>query len=188
MESSSVSSESIFRPPPDSNQFVTAIHGNCVFSDAEHPVRIDHLASGAVVSPVDGAHDGVIHFTLPFALDSNLQDRRNLGFLGRTGLLGRLEVDFVQVQRSQGIGRPSEIIKAEIYVGCAQYWSSEVDKDASFAVQVKGAIGTLDLNQPKGFGVTLTIKFKGDSLRFCSVALSGAILGGSIGPPRPGEQ
>ena len=45
----------------------------------------------------------------------------------------------------------------------------------------------LDLRRPKGFGVTLTIKFGGDDLRFCWVAVAVAILKESGGVLRPNE-
>jgi len=109
--------EPVLEPPQNPERFVTTIHGNCVFSDAVQPVKIDHLANGAVVGPVDGKDIGVIHFTLPMVLHSGPE--QNPSVIERLGLLERLEVDFAQVQGStQQWGRPSEVIKAEIFIGC----------------------------------------------------------------------
>ena len=71
---------------------------------------------------------------------------------------------------------PSEVVSAKIFVGCQEYWCSDVYKETSFTVEVEGAVGVMDLRHPKGFGVTLAIKFGEDILRFCSVAMFGDIL------------
>lgn len=87
-------------------------------------------------------------------------------------------MDFVQVQDIPGqMGNsPSEVVSAKIFVGCEEYWRSDVYKKTSFTVEIKGAVGVMDLRHPKGFGVTLAIKFGEDSLHFCSVAVFGDIL------------
>ncbi len=97
-------------------------------------------------------------------------------------------MDFVQVQDIPGhMGNsPSEVVSAKIFVGCEEYWRSGVYKKTSFTVEVKGAVGVMDLRHPKGFGVTLTIEFGKDSLRFFSVAVFGDILK-SAGMVKPSE-
>ena len=172
------SSAALHRPPPSNeDRFVAANHGNCSFSDANSPVVIKHFANGAVVSPAEGTDTGVIHFAIPLALESGIERSNQLITISR---LQALEVDFVQVAGSeqQTDQIPSEVTEAEIYVGCDRYWSSEVDERQSFAVQLKlkDVIGMLDLRRPKGFGVTLHIRFGNTDLRFCSVAVIGSML------------
>ena len=162
--------------PQNEERFVTTIHGNCVFSGAVHPVRIDHFANGAVISPIDGSDTGVIHFALPLVLDSWQGPGQSIPT--RIASLEALDVDFVQVQGDpQHFNRrPSDVVKAEIFVGCEEYWCSDMNRDRSFTVQVKDPVGVLSLERPKGIGVTLTIRFRGDSLRFCSVGVFGKVV------------
>jgi hypothetical protein len=53
------------QPNPDYELIATAMHGNCVFSDAESPANIQHLSGQAVVS-VPEKSVGMIHFPLGF--------------------------------------------------------------------------------------------------------------------------
>jgi len=177
--------EGIFRPPPNLEQLIATIHGNCVFSDADYPVKIDHLPGRAVVGSVGSKDTGKIHFPLPMVLDSGEQKSSPLVYQGWPEWL---EVDFDQVKSGTPItDQPSCIIKAEVFVGCNLCWSLDLTEYTSFKVQLNKKVGQMSLKDPKGLEVTLTIKFGGDRLQFCSVALFGSLLGQPGGPIRPGD-
>lgn len=170
------------RQPDIKKQLIAGIHANCVFSDAEYPVKIDHLPGCAIVSPL-GNKTGKIHFPLPAVLGQVEKDSQ--GGLSEEWL----EVDFTQATQAKEtkgggahIATTSFITKAEVYIGCGLYWSKDLQETTSFQVMLdKTAVALAAAG--KGLEVTLTIQFGGDSLRFCSVTLFGEKLPGE--PPRP---
>ncbi|WEW58279.1 hypothetical protein PRK78_003747 [Emydomyces testavorans] len=186
--------QAIAKPPQTTERLITTVHSNSVVSDAAKPVKIDHYADGAVVGPLgENQHIGVIHFPLPLVLDAKQEkDRPGLSsVIGRMGSLDVLEVDFTQVSGGGAHlgGGLSQIVKAEIHVGCKKYWCTDLDKDTSFSVRVEKPLSQFSLDQPKGINVSLTIMFGGNKLRFCSTTVFGSALtmpGGGI--IKPGEE
>ena len=52
--------------------------------------------------------------------------------------------------------QPSEVIKAEVFVGCNPFWPSELKACTSFMVQLSEGLQQMCLENPKGLDVTLT--------------------------------
>lgn len=198
--------------------FVVAVHGNGVFPDGHgENVDIQHFGDGSLVTFPEphgkpqyepkghGGSGGTgnddirkIHFILPATLG---EVTRNPILIWNLREVTTLEVDFTQGHKAKDQKGPaggntkhddldSEIMAAEIYVGCTLYYVFHLAKTGSFTVQVdKTQIREVDILHAKGLGVTLLIKpgkpMKGKdpegnevvvgepSLRFCSVALAG---------------
>ncbi|RYP41839.1 hypothetical protein DL767_000740 [Monosporascus sp. MG133] len=176
-------------------QLITAIHGNCVFSDAEYPVHIDHLPGCAVVSGTghgttttehqsttgDQGPIGKIHFPLPGPMDLGSGNVSGIKWVD-------LEVDFMQYRQGREVpvgngGELSRVIKAEVFVGCHLVWSKDLNDADSFKVLLNDFMSREEKLPGKGLEVTLTIKFGEDSLKFCSVALQGRNV--NKRPPKP---
>lgn len=166
------------RQSPDYELLAAAMHGNCVFSDAETPANVQHLSGRAVVNGTEG-REGKIHFPLGLMVDSGtVSVSRNSKY--EPGLW--LQVDCSQVESQERGEQPSctEVVKAEVFVGCLCIWSKdfsikELDppKTSTFRERLSysGIYQACMADGPKGLEVTLTLKFGQDSMRFCSVAV-----------------
>ncbi|TGJ86333.1 hypothetical protein E0Z10_g2416 [Xylaria hypoxylon] len=176
---------------------VVAVHGNCVFSDAEYPVRITHHPGYAVLEP--DRETGKVHLPLPTVTDPSM-----VGLL-RVGAELLLLVHFEQYNSTSSY--ESRIVKAEVFSGCHLIWVVDpLNEKESFevqlakpdspppqtvikAVETKGSgnesAGSSEVWDPTkrkaqraryaatGLEVTLTIDFGRGALKLCSVELVG---------------
>ena len=170
---------------------LAAIHGNCVFSDAEHPVEVFHLSGRAVVWPCEVGNSisqGKIHFPLGQmpGLSVAWTDHGPTGApniwlqvdCDQVVPPGRRVIEGVNETDGRGYGDKTRIVKAEIYFGCSLVASKDLipPKIRSFRESLNRlSLPRPDgvLNGPKGWEVTLTLEFGqiiGTS--FCSVAVS----------------
>ncbi|KID95892.1 hypothetical protein MAJ_08110, partial [Metarhizium majus ARSEF 297] len=160
----------------DFELIATAMHGNCVFSDAQHPANIQHLPGQAVVSVAENS-TGTVHFPLGIMVDTgsvNVNSDSNY----KPGLW--LQVDCSQVEAQGGYGEPkcTEVVKAEVFIGCQLVWAKDFSiakADPPKTQTFREFLGLEYIYQacmadgPKGLEVTLTLKYGRDSMRFCSV-------------------
>jgi hypothetical protein len=172
-----------------------AIHGNCVFSDADQPAEIRHLSGQAIVGPGNGG--GGLGSTTQSKIHFPLGPMPNLSVAianHRTTTAPKLwlQVDCDQAggpaQRAGAPGNETgdsarddyagaRIIKAEVYVGCSCVASKDFipPRTRTFRETMDGLrVPRLEgaLYGPTGWEVTLTIEFGRGVMRFCSVAVS----------------
>ncbi|KAF5139009.1 hypothetical protein E5D57_002798 [Metarhizium anisopliae] len=133
------------------------MHGNCVFSDAQHPANIQHLPGQAVVSVAENS-TGMIHFPLGTMVDTGLVNvNRDSNY--KPGLWLQMDGSQVEVQGGYGEPKCTEVVKAD---------PPETQKFREF-LGLQYIYQTCMADGPKGLEVTLTLKYGRDSMRFCSV-------------------
>jgi hypothetical protein len=171
------------QPNPGYELIATAMHGNCVFSDAESPANIQHLSGQAVVSVPENSV-GMIHFPLGLMVDAGAVTVNSNSYY-KPGLWLQVDCNQVESQNQGGESRCTEVVKAEVFVGCRSVWSKDFSiagLDPPKTQTFKEQLGLLDIYQacmadgPKGLEVTLTLKYGRDSMRFCSVEVFQVVL------------
>lgn len=162
-------------------QFLSAaMHGNCVFSDADEPVNIRHLPGRAVVGAVGGGayRRGKIHF--PIGLNADLGAMIASSSLTSKSRLW-LWVDCNREAPKSTAGSRTDtqlktkVINAEVFLGCSLVGSMAFcpPKTCTFmeTMECSGVLEACKVYGPTGIGVTLTLEFE-QEMRFCSVAVS----------------
>jgi hypothetical protein len=176
------SQPSTFNPgfTQDFELVATAMHGNCVFPDAEKPVDIQHLSGQAVTSGPPG-REGKIHFPLGLMVDVGAVSV-GANSVYKPGLWLQVDCDQVELKKKD-VGQLlscTEVVGAEVFIGCNCVWSKEFSAsklDPPKTRTFREMIGFQNLLQackadgPKGLEVTLTLRFGQDGMRFCSVAV-----------------
>jgi len=172
------------------------MHGNCVFPDDDEIVKVRHQSGRSVVSGQED-QEGKVHFPLGQLWDAGTAMPGTHG-LKHPGAWLRVDCG----PEPQDTDKPSsdkqivkadtqilktdtQIVKAEVFVGCERVWgkdfSTESDPpdppDPPKIRTFKELITPIELDieeeGPKALGVTLTLKFGGNAIKFCSVAVYG---------------
>jgi hypothetical protein len=147
------------------------------------PANIQHLSGQAVVSVPENSV-GIIHFPLGLMVDAGAVTVSSNSYY-QPGLW--LQVDCGQVESQDRLGEPrcTEVVKAEVFVGCRSIWSKDFSiagLDPPKTCTFRERLGLMDLYQacmadgPKGLEVTLTLKYGRDSMRFCSAQVFQVVL------------
>ena len=161
---------------PELEEFVAAcMHGNCVFPNDDGIAEVQHKSGKSVVSGSEGAK-GKVHFPLGlmWGAGSVKVDESKL-------VRGAwLRVDCGPVHLNSG-GTLTEIVTAEVFVGCVCVWSkdfstaADAKKTSTFKELMSPIKIDLNLEEegPRGLEITLTLKFGSVPIRFCSTAIYG---------------
>lgn len=161
------------------------MHGNCVFPDDEI-VKVKHQSGRSVVGSRERQEDkghltqkrqeGKVHFPLGLMWDAGT------AMLGTQDLKpgAWLRVDCGPVtQNAEKSSSDTQIVKAEVFVGCALAWSKDfsTEPDPPKTTSFKELITPIDLDVeeegPRALEVTLTLKFGGNDIEFYSLAIYG---------------
>jgi len=159
--------------PPPRELVVASMHGNCVFSNDDDFVKVRHRPGCSVVSgPV--CSEGKVHFPLGVMWDAGIATP------GAKGLEpgAWLRVDCGPATQDAEESSYTEVVKAEVFVGCKRVWSKDFSKsDPPRTATIKELITPIELDieeeGPRALEVTLTLKFGENAIKFWSLAIYG---------------